>query len=254
MERIQKVRHDCALFADKQQIYDDCRPGYPDEAVRFIHEMAGEGCVIADLGSGTGKLAILCAPWASRVYAVEPSIHMRRILRTRTEAFPQIQVITANAECTTLPDHSVDAITIAEAYHWFDNEETRAELRRILKPGGHVFLLWNHIRGNSYDEEMAAIEQTYRTYPRRPQRTGAESADDLYGAGQWKRIMFDNTIRQPFHRFLGGMCSASYALDAETVSGEAFRRAIRELFGKHADGNLIVTRITTVCYAGTIDG
>jgi len=252
LERIRKCRHDCALFVDKQQIYDDCRPSWPEKAVNLIRETVGTGSVIADLGSGTGKLAALCAPWASQLYAVEPSIHMRRILQARTEALPQIQVIAATAESTKLPDHSVDAITIAEAYHWFDNEATRAEIRRILKPGGYVFLLWNHVRGNPFDKEMAAIDQQYRTYQRPFQRTGKERADDLFGPGFWQRFEFDNTIRQPFHRFLGGACSASYAPEAGTVAGKAFRRAIRQVFDQHAKGGLLLTHITTDCYTGTI--
>lgn len=252
LERIRKCRHDCALFADKQQIYDDCRPSWPEEALRFIRETVGDGAVIADIGSGTGKLALLCAPWAAHVNAVEPSAHMRRVLTARASQHPNVQVVPATAEATRLPDRSVDAITIAEAYHWFDNEQTRAELRRILKPGGRVFLLWNHFRDNAFDAEMSAINRQYRTSPRPPQRTGAQRADDLYGAGRWERHEFDNTIRQTCARFLGGMCSASYAPEAGTVDGEAFRRAARALFEKHAVSGLLTTHITTVCYAGTL--
>lgn len=51
--------------------------------------------------------------------------------------------IASFAEQTTLPDHSVDIITAAESFHWFDNEKTHAEMRRILKKDGYVFLLWN---------------------------------------------------------------------------------------------------------------
>lgn len=254
LERIRKCRYDCALFVDKQQIYDDCRPGWPEKAVDYIRERVGDNKIIADIGSGTGKLAGLCAPWSSGVLAIEPSIHMRRILKERIESLSpilsNIRVIAATADCTTLPDHSVDAITIAEAYHWFDNEATRKEFRRILKPGGYVFLLWNHVRGNPFDEEMKEIEQKYRTYERLPQRTGKERADDLFGSSNWERLAFDNTIRQPLSRFLGGACSASYAPEAGTVNGEAFRKAVKALFEKYAAGGKLLTHITTVCYAG----
>ena len=110
-----------------------------------------------DLGSGTGKLAACLAPQVARLYAVEPSIHMRRVLAARLAEHPQGHIVAATAECTRLPDHSMDAVTIAEAYHWFDNPDTHMELRRILRPGGRVFLLRNHFGGNTYDAEMAAI-------------------------------------------------------------------------------------------------
>ena len=253
-QRIAKCRHDCALFADRQQIYDDFRPSYPEAAVDLIRKRIGSEAVVADVGSGTGKLAVLLAQHVGRLYAVEPNVYMRRMLALRTANLPQVQVVSALAEHIPLPDGSVDAITVAEAYHWFDNEETRAEFRRILKPGGHIFLLWNHFERNDYDERMRAIQQQYRTYPRPRQRTGAERADDLFGPGNWQRFTFDNTIQQTFRQFFGGMSSASYAPEAGTVAGEAFRRAVQELFDDFAVKGLLTTRVTAVCYAGRLAG
>jgi len=251
-ERIRKCRHDCTLFADKQQYYDDFRPSWPAAAVSLILERAGDNAVIADIGSGTGKLAVLLADRVKMLCAVEPSIHMRRILAARTADFPAIEVITATAESTGLPDHSVDAITVAEAYHWFDNEQTRMEFRRILKPGGHIFLLWNHFVRNTYHDEMHAIQQEYRTYPRPRQRTGDERADDLFGPGHWEKFTFDNTLHQTFGQFYGGMSSASYAPEAGTVAGNAFRDAVQALFDKHAVRGRILTHVETVMYTGTL--
>jgi len=252
LSRIRKCRHDCALFADKQQAYDRFRPGWPEEAVCFLLETIGEKAVVADLGSGTGKLACLLAPRVARLYAVEPSVHMRHVLAARLAEYPQGQIVAATAECTRLPDHSVDAVTIAEAYHWFDNPDTHMELRRILRPGGHVFLLRNHFGGNAYDAEMAAIQQKYRTSPRARQRSGDQRADDLFGPGRWQRVEFDNTLYQTCAQFLGGMFSASYAPEKGTLDGSAFRREVCALFDAHATGGLLTTRVTTVCYAGTL--
>lgn len=252
LDRVRKCRRDCALFSGKQQMYEDCRPGWPEEAVRCIRETVGEDAVIADLGSGTGKLAVLCAPWAGRVYAVEPGVQMRRMLRARTESLGQVQVVAAAAESTGLPEHSVDAVTIAEAYHWFDNDAARAEIRRILRPGGYVFLLWNRFRGNPFDAEMADLNARYRYSPPLPRRTGDERADALFGEGRWQRREFDNTIRQSLSRFMGGMCSASFVPEAGTVAGEAFRREARELFGRYESGGRLSTRVTTVLYAGRL--
>lgn len=250
--RIRKCRHDCELFRDKQQLYDDCRPSWPEEAIGLIRRTVGENAAIAELGSGTGKMAALLAPWAAKLYAVEPSAQMRGVLRSRLAGFPQAQVIAATAEATRLPQASVDAIVVAEAYHWFDNEAARAEIRHILRPGGHVFLLRNHFSGNPYDAEMAAINRQYRTAPRLPQRRGCERADDLFGPDGWVQHTFDNTIRQRLARFLGGMCSSSFAPEAGTVAGEDFRRECRALFDRYAEGSLLTTHITTVCYCGTL--
>lgn len=255
-DRIRKCRHDCALFTDKQQLYDGCRPSYPEEAIRFIREAVGKGATIADLGSGTGKMAALLAPWAGQLYAVEPNVHMRTMLRQNLAAFPQAHIIPATAESTHLPDASLDAITIAEAYHWFDSDATRAEIRRILKPGGRVFLLWNHFGGkenpNPFDQEMTELHRQYRTMPRLPQFAGEQRSDALFGPGRWQRLTFDNTIRQTLQRFLGGMSSASYAPETGTAEGKAFDRDCRALFERHAVQGLLTTHITTVCYTGTL--
>lgn len=251
-ERIRKCRHDCALFAEKQQLYDSCRPSYPEDAIAFIRESVGTGAIIADLGSGTGKMAALLAPWAQVLYAIEPNVHMRSVLRQNLASLPNARVIAATAENTVLPDAGVDAIVIAEAFHWFDNAATRAELRRILRPGGRVFLLWNRFTGNAWDAERNDIHQRHRTTPRLPQISGNERADALFGSGRWQRHEFDNTIRQTLQRFLGGMSSASFAPEADTVAGKAFLKECRALFDRHAEEGLLTTRITTVCYTGCL--
>ncbi|MBQ8556117.1 MAG: methyltransferase domain-containing protein [Clostridia bacterium] len=250
--RIRKCRHDCALFVDKQNHYDDYRPSYPAQAIEMIRQRAGECAAYADMGSGTGKLAVLLAPGASQLYAVEPSESMRRVLEQRTQPMANVTVVAASAEHTHLPDHCVDVITVGEAYHWFDNVQTRAEFRRILKPGGWVFLLWNHFEHNDYDEAMQSVQQQYRTYPRPRQRTRNERADDLYGKGRWQRFAFDNTMHQPFERFYGGMTSASYAPEPGTVAGEHFRREVQRIFDQHAVNGQLTTHVTTVCYAGQL--
>lgn len=121
-----------------------------------------------------------------------PAHHRRRAAERRlTEAILHRllsgDTISDTAIDTGLPDGSVDAVTIAEAYHCFDNERTRMEQRRILKPGGHVFLLWNRFTGNPWDQARADLSRRYRTAPHRPQRTGDQRADDLFGPGRWQR-------------------------------------------------------------------
>ena len=197
-------------------------------------------------------MAALLAPWARQLYALEPNAHMRGVLRQNLAAFPHARIIAATAEATGLPDQCADAIVIAEAYHWFDNEAARAELRRILAPGGQVFLLWNHFSGNTWDAEQQAIQQQYRTAPRLPQVPGSSRADALFGPGQWQRHTFDNTIRQTLQRFLGGMSSASFAPEEDTAPGRAFLQECRALFDRHAEDGLLTTHIVTVCYAGSI--
>lgn len=94
-----------------------------------------------DLGAGTGKFTELLQERARRTVAVEPSESMLRVLRTR---YPQVEALIGSAEDIPLPDGSMDVVTVAQAFHWFDRGVAAAEIRRVLAPSGTLGLLWNH--------------------------------------------------------------------------------------------------------------
>jgi SAM-dependent methyltransferase len=122
--------------------YEQARPSYPAEAVAYMvgHGRIGPGRRVLDLAAGTGKLARLLLPSGADVVAVEPARAMREALAA---ALAQVEVLDGTAEAVPLPDDSVDAVTVAQAFHWFDAPVALAELRRVLRPGGSLFLVWN---------------------------------------------------------------------------------------------------------------
>ena len=132
-------------FTGKTQAYDEGRPDYPAEALDCLAEQCGlaPGSVVADIGAGTGKLTRMLLGRGFDVIAVEPGGDMRETLRGQLGDHPGLRIAAAPAEDTGLADASVDAITVAQAFHWFDQTACRAELARILKPGGKVALFWN---------------------------------------------------------------------------------------------------------------
>ena len=129
--------------------YERARPSYPAEVVAHVvgHGGIGPGRRVLDLAAGTGKLARLLAPSGAAVVAIEPVAAMRAHLDTIT---PPVEVLDGTAESLPLDDASVDAVTVAQAFHWFDPPAALAEIRRVLRPGGHLFLLWN-TRDRSHD-------------------------------------------------------------------------------------------------------
>jgi SAM-dependent methyltransferase len=134
---------DAALGFDANAgAYEASRPSYPAEAVAHIvgHGGIGPGTRVLDLAAGTGKLTRLLVPTGAEVVAVEPVAGMRDRL---TALLPGIEVHDGAAEALPLADGSVDAVTVAQAFHWFDAPVALAELRRVLRPGGHLFLVWN---------------------------------------------------------------------------------------------------------------
>lgn len=127
---------------DVAAAYDRARPSYPAEAVAHIvgHGGIGPGCRVLDVAAGTGKLTRLLAPSGADVTALEPMPAMRRQL---AQAVPSVKVLDGIAENLPRGDGTVDVITVAQAFHWFDAAMALSEMHRVLRPGGHLFLLWN---------------------------------------------------------------------------------------------------------------
>jgi SAM-dependent methyltransferase len=122
--------------------YERGRPGYPAEAVAELVQVLGigPGATVLDLAAGSGKLTRQLLPAGAGLVAVEPSPAMRERLAA---AAPGVRVLEGTAEAIPLPDASLDAVTVGQAFHWFDGPRAVAELHRVLRPGGRVGLLWN---------------------------------------------------------------------------------------------------------------
>jgi SAM-dependent methyltransferase len=132
--------------------YERGRPGWPREAVELLD--LPPAATVLDLGAGTGKLTRLLATVFGGVVAVEPADAMRRVLAARC---PQAEARPGIAQAIPLPDGSVDAVFAAEAFHWFDDDRSLAEIARVLRPGGALALLWN-LPGGPWEPPIAAVE------------------------------------------------------------------------------------------------
>jgi ubiquinone/menaquinone biosynthesis C-methylase UbiE len=113
----------------------------------------GPGRTVLDLGAGTGKLTRLLVPLGARVIAVEPLAEMRAKLE---EILPGVVALEGTAEDLPLADNSVDVVTCAQAFHWFEPARALPELHRVLAKGGTLVLVWN--TRELEDELQGAIE------------------------------------------------------------------------------------------------
>ncbi|CAD6536228.1 class I SAM-dependent methyltransferase [Paraburkholderia sabiae] len=122
--------------------YAKGRPDYPPELAAWLKdELAlGPGKIAVDLGAGTGKFTPRLVETGAQVIAVEPVAQMREKLAA---ALPQVDVREGTAQRLPLDDAAVDAVLCAQSFHWFASRESLAEIRRVLKPGGHLGLVWN---------------------------------------------------------------------------------------------------------------
>ncbi len=122
--------------------YEASRPDYPFDAVAWMLEPLAHGARrIADVGAGTGKLTrVLVEAPGAEVVAIDPDAAMLRTLRERV---PGVPTFVGTAEALPLPDASVDAVVLGQAWHWVDPVAASAEIGRVLRPGGVLGLIWN---------------------------------------------------------------------------------------------------------------
>lgn len=139
-------------FHGKAQAYDRARPGYPEAAMRYIASLLPDGARVADIGAGTGKFTVPLAKLEYEIAAVEPDADMRGVLTDATRPYANVTAADGTAEHTGLPDHSVDAITCAQALHWFDRDAFLAECARISR--SDTFLLISIYNSTSFDSAM----------------------------------------------------------------------------------------------------
>ncbi|MHB1988680.1 MAG: class I SAM-dependent methyltransferase [Acidimicrobiales bacterium] len=192
------MRPETAGFEKSSHAYERGRPGYPEDAVAWIVALAGLGppTTVVDLGAGTGKLTRQLVGQAARVIAVEPLAEMRARL---TEALPAVAVSTGLAEATGLDDAVADVVTVAQAFHWFAGDRALAEIHRVLKPAGLLFLLWN--RRDLSDPVQASISRL--TLP----HLGTAPS---YGSGHWQEVMSETQL---FERVAEYHCDFVQELD-----------------------------------------
>src|SRR5579884_1615786 len=135
-------------FSGRAEDYARSRPRYPDAVLDALRRDIGLSpqTIVADIGSGTGILTEMFLRNGNVVYGVEPNPDMRRAAEQLLAGYHRFHSINGTAEQTTLPAGSIDLVTAAQAFHWFDAAAARREFRRILRPPYIVALLWNDRR------------------------------------------------------------------------------------------------------------
>ena len=257
-ETLEAIKDPTQRFSDRVADYVKYRPEYPNEIVPLLKDLANlsNQSVIADVGSGTGKLTEQLLQIGCNVLAVEPNEEMRAAAQELLDHDPHFTSVVGQAEATTLPDASVDLIAAGQAFHWFDPNKTRLEFMRILRPDGRVALIWNRRRTEScpflraYDALLMEHAEEYRE----GHGNHVEPAvlRQFFGHDSVDTHRFDNVQRFDWPGLKGRVLSASYV----PKDGPAHERILAELeslFDAYKDNETVAFTYDTEVYLGPLN-
>ena len=153
MYTVTRSRHDRSLsFGSAAAAYERGRPSYPPDAIDWLLPPGARN--VLDLGAGTGKLTTRLVERGLDVVAVDPIPDMLEVLRA---SLPETPALLGTAEEIPLQDNSVDAVLVAQAWHWVDPARAIPEVARVLRPGGRLGLVWN-----TRDERLGWVRELGR--------------------------------------------------------------------------------------------
>jgi len=221
-----------ASFGPAAALYQAARPTYPDEAVAWC--VPADALDVVDLAAGTGKLTerlVAQGVPGRRVTAVEPSPGMRDALAA---SLPGVTVLPGSAERTGLPDASADAVTVGQAWHWFDEAAAATELARVLHPGGVLAVVWNVRDTEAGPDWLAAYEEiVHRGDPAPPHGGHAPALGAAFGSVEHRAFRWADEVRPAALRDLAA--SRSHLLTLPDDAREALLAEIDDLVGTHPD-------------------
>lgn len=231
------------------------RPPYPPALLAYLYGLGGltPQSVVADVGAGTGIWSQALLQRGNTVYCVEPNDDMRHTAAATLAAFPNCHLLDGTAAQTTLADHSIDYVTTAQAFHWFEPQAFRRECLRILRPQGRAALIWN-IRDQSapVHQDSYAIYQTYCPSFQGFHNglTHDDSRIQTFFGDAYTYVTFDNPIVYTEDTFIQRHLSNSYSLRPDEPRYEAFIEALKTLFHTYATNGQVIMPCRTVAYIG----
>lgn len=244
-------------FSNRAEAYALSRPDYPVSVLGLLQERAGmkPGSTIADLGSGTGILTELLLKAGNRVYGVEPNAAMRKIAEEKLVGHQGFISVEGRGEASGLEDNSVDLITVAQAFHWFDLAECRREFKRILKQNGSVVLLWNFRKEDEpfvrdyegmlfeFSLDYSAVRESYPT---------REKLRPFYGSDDFYFTKIPNPQVCDLERLRQLLISSSYLPAPGHPRHEPMMGRLEEVFERHAQNGAVTLMYETCVYMGVI--
>jgi len=231
-------------FSDRVSNYVRYRPSYPQALVDTLMTEChlDSQSTIADVGSGTGIFSRLLLDKGCYLSGVEPNRNMREAAERQLAGYHKFSSIEGQSERTGLDDSSIDLITAAQSFHWFEIGDTRQEFLRILKPGGYVALVWNQRKIDQpfqieYDRMLRQYASDYCAVNQ--MNISPEDILDFFSPNKVAKFEFDNSQIFDLSGFLGRMQSSSYVPKTDTAEHFGLIQAAEDLFNRYQSSETI---------------
>lgn len=246
-------------FSNRVDSYAKYRPTYPPEVLRCLQDHMGltPATIIADVGAGTGLLTERFLHNGNTVYAVEPNENMRKAAEAALAQYPNLRAVDGRSEATTLPDGSVDLVTAAQAFHWFEPVATRAEFVRILRPPRWVALIWNDRRDDAtpfmtaYSQLLDALGTDYRKVDHKFV-ADAPAVERFFAPGSVHLFAYPNNQVLDYDGLVGRLQSTSYVPAAGEPGHDRMLADARALFNRYAEEGRVRIDYDTQVYLGRL--
>lgn len=242
-------------FDGKGEIYAKARPKYALEFFDYLKNELGfnSSSVFADIGSGTGIFTEQLLNCGYKVFAVEPNDDMRNKAEEKLSLNHNFKSVLGRDSDFNLLDNSVDCVTAAQAFHWFDSDAFAKECKRVLKSGGKVILIYN-----SRDEDAEctkALAKLRRKY--NPDFNGfsngiSEGKCVLFFSGECSVFSADNTQVYDRQGYVNRVLSSSYSLKKDDERYPQYLDDINKIFDDFSQNDLIRVPVHTIAYIGTM--
>ncbi len=245
-------------FSNRVADYVRYRPGYPPAVLDLLRTDCGlrPDHVVADIGSGTGILSKLFLENGNRVFGVEPNPEMRQAGEEFLSNFQNFISVAASAEATTLSGATIDFVTAAQAFHWFEPKAARREFTRILKPAGWVVILWNDRRMEEAQltREYEGLLERFGIDYKRVKNAYPESKDisSFFAGDEFSARDLPNNQTLDWEGFRGRLRSSSFAPMEGHPNYAPMMAELERIFRAHQRDGFVRMEYFTRIYFGQL--
>jgi SAM-dependent methyltransferase len=249
-------------FDEAASLYDEVRPGYPEDLFDDIVSLSGipAGGRILEIGCGTGQTTVPLARRGYRIQCIELGENMAAVARRNLKRYPNAEVRTGAFEESSLQQGAFDLAVSATAFHWLDPAVSYPKAARALRDGGSLALFWNvHVHSDASEGFFEAAQRIYeREAPEIwdhkyggppssdevPDRTGEIESSGLFEAVTRRNYRWDEMYDAEGYLRVLNTYSGHRSLNDDTR--ERLFCGIADLIDNRFDGRIVKGYLTTL--------